>query len=94
MALPQFGDRGADRASWSSKLVTPGDWGNKISEPIGNSLSVVLGFSTTELFSMIIRGITSLSDHSGKSAAGSMYIKAFPLASVQTPGRRSVSAGS
>ena len=34
------------------------------------------GFSTAELFSMIIRGITSLSDHSGKSAGGGgMYIK-------------------
>ena len=41
-----------------------------MSEPIGNSPSVVFGLFTTELFYMIIRGITSLSDHSGKSAGG------------------------
>ena len=41
-----------------------------MSEPIGKSPSVVFGLSTTELFSMIIRGIASLSDHSGKSAGG------------------------
>ena len=41
-----------------------------MSEPIGNSPSVVFGLFTTELLSIIIRGITSLFDHSGKSAGG------------------------
>ena len=47
-----------------------------MSEPTGNSPSVLLGFATPELCSMIIRGITSLSDHSGKSdGGGGLYIK-------------------
>ena len=44
-------------------------------------------FSTAEPFFMIIRGITALSDHSGKSpGGGGKHI--FSLASVPTSGRR------
>ena len=82
MAYPQNGLSSPDLVTGElTGLPGPQNWSlpgigvtkfQNRSVTVGRSSSV---FPQLNCFSMIIRGITSLSDHSGKSAAGGMYIK-------------------
>ena len=70
--MASFEDQDALSAPLSSNRVRTGHSQDMTAE---GSIFDVFGFSTIKLFSMIIRGIISVSDHAGNSASSGLSIR-------------------